>query len=537
MKFRHLTAIAITAMALHSCDEDTGKIGSSLINDNDNFQVTYDQYNVLTGSYVPDSVYSYSEECYLGVVEDPETGSVLKSSFMVQFNMTEETDMPKESDVLGVEDGKAIADSCDIILFYDMTKTFGDTLTAMKIKVSELVKPVDDGIHYSSFDPRKEGYIREDGLKKLQTFTRINLNHSDSIRGLSTYYPYLQIKLNDPYTDKNGRTYKNYGTYIVRNYYEHPEYFKNSYTFIHSICPGFYFETIDGQGLMAKFDEIRLRVFMHYKSDTTTYVGYLSSASTEEVLQTITIKNDKAALRQLAEDNSCTYLKTPAGIFTEVTLPVDEIKQNHSTDSLLSASVYFNRINNEQSSSVFSFDVPKKVILIQKDSVNTFFEQSRNYNNKYAFYSSLSNNAYSFSNSSDISNLIVKMYNDKINGLTAERDSLLEIASTQEIAKINSEKSTWSVLSIEKQISYLRPLINRQSEITDWLIMHPDWNKALLIPVSELKASSSSSSYYSTSTSTVIGLVNEMGLTSTRLVKGTKENPIKIKVIYAKFND
>ena len=492
MKFRHLTAIAITAMALHSCDEDTGKVGSSLTNDNDNFKVTYEQYDVLTSSFVPDSVYSYSEECYLGVVEDPETGSVLESSFMVQFNMTEETEMPKESDILSIEDGKAVADSCDMILFYDMTKTFGDSLTAMKIKLSELKSPVDDGIHYSNFNPKNEGYIREDGLKKLQTFSRVNLNHPDSIRSLSNYNPYLQIKLNDPYTDKNGRTYKNYGTYIVRNYYEHPEYFKNSYSFIHNICPGFYLETIDGQGLMAKFDEVRLRVFLHYKSDTTKYVGYLGSASTEEVLQTITINNDKVALRRLAEDNSCTYLKTPAGIFTEVTLPVDDIKQNHTSDSLLSASVYFNRINNEQLSSMFSFSVPQKVILIQKDRVDVFFKQSRNYNNKYAFYSSLSKNAYSFSSSSDISNLIVKMYNDKKNGLRSD---------------------------------------------PDWVAKHPNWNKALLIPVSELKASSASSTTYSSMTSSVIGLVNEMGLTSTRLIRGTKENPIKINVIYAKFND
>lgn len=492
MKFRHLTAIAITAMALHSCDEDTGKIGSSLTNNNDNFQVTYNQYDVLTSSFVPDSVYSYSEECYLGIVEDPETGSVLESSFMVQFNMTEETEMPKESAVLSREDDKAIADSCDIILFYDMTKTFGDTLTAMKIKMSELNKPIADGIHYSSFDPKEQGYIREDGLKKYQTFTRTNLNHSDSVRSLSNYYPYLQVKLNDPYTDKNGRTYKNYGTYIVRSYYEHPEYFKNSYSFIHNVCPGFYFETLDGQGLMAKFDEIRLRVFLHYQSDTTEYVGYLGSASTEEVLQTITVKNDKAALRQLAEDNSCTYLKTPAGIFTEVTLPVDDIKQTHANDSLLSASVYFNRINNEQWSSAFSFNVPQKVILIQKDSVNVFFEQSRNYNNRYAFYTSLSKNAYSFSSSSDISNMIVKMYNDKQKGLKSD---------------------------------------------PDWVSKHPNWNKALLIPVSELKATSSSSTTYSGTTSTVIGLVNEMGLTSTRLVRGTKESPIKLNVIYARFND
>ena len=45
----------------------------------------------------------------------------------------------------------------------------------------------------------------------------------------------------------------------------------------------------------------------------------------------------------LREDNTCTYLKTPAGIFTEVTLPVDEISTSHSTDSLLTAKIVFQR--------------------------------------------------------------------------------------------------------------------------------------------------------------------------------------------------
>ena len=64
----------------------------------------------------------------------------------------------------------------------------------------------------------------------------------------------------------------------------------------------------------------------------------------------------------------------------------------------------------------------------------------------------------------------------------------------------------------------------------NWLEKHPNWNKALLIPVSELTTSSSSGS-------TTVALVNEMGLTTTRLKRGTPQDPIKMRVIYARFNN
>jgi hypothetical protein len=153
---------------------------------------------------------------------------------------------------------------------------------------------------------------------------------------------------------------------------------------------------------------------------------------------------------------------------------------------LLSVSVSFNRVNNFESLSKYTFAAPKKVLLIQKDSLNSFFEKSQNYNNKYAFYTTLSKNAYSFSTSSDINNLIIKMYNDRIEG---------------------------------------------QKHDPDWVAKHPNWNKALLVPVGELTTLTSSS------TSTPIALVNEMGLTSTRMKRGTTQDPIKLRVIYARFNN
>ena len=65
----------------------------------------------------------------------------------------------------------------------------------------------------------------------------------------------------------------------------------------------------------------------------------------------------------------------------------------------------------------------------------------------------------------------------------------------------------------------------------NWVEKHPDWNKALLIPVSDYSITTSSSS-----ASTSIALVNEMGVTTTRMKRGTPEDPIKMRVIYAKFN-
>ena len=157
MKFKHLTAIALTAIAIISCDEGTGTVGDSLTSASDNLLVTYSEFNVLTNSFVPDSVYSYNEECYLGKVSDPETGSIVKSNFMFQFNMMENKHLPDESQMAVSDDGKVVADSCEILLFFDESNCFGDTLAALKIKVSELEKPIADGIHYTNFDPAKSG--------------------------------------------------------------------------------------------------------------------------------------------------------------------------------------------------------------------------------------------------------------------------------------------------------------------------------------------------------------------------------------------
>lgn len=487
MKFRLFTAIALTAMAIVSCNEETQDIGKSLTDEDDKLQVTTGIYQATSRSLLVDSVYAQNFDCYFGQVKDPETDTYVKSEFMTQFNLLEGVKFPEKSKMYQ-EDGEVVADSCEIWLYFNKNKCYGDSLTPLKMSVKELSKPMDETIkYYSNYDPEEKGYIRTDGLKKQVMFTLSNLTYNDSIRSLSRYTDIIRISLNDPYTDKNGKRYKSYGNYLLQNYYEHPEYYKNSYTFIHTICPGFYFQITDGLGVMANLGEIDIKLYFRYKKDGDTYTKTtMEFAATSEVLQTCRVTNDKEGLKRLVADNTCTYLKTPSGIITEVTLPVWEIMDGHLNDSLLSVNMSFQRMNSDIILNDYVISAPSTILMIQKDSLFSFFEKERTYDYRDSFVATLSKNTYSFKN---MGNLVSLMFQERFIG------ELLD---------------------------------------PDWEKKHPDWDKVVLVPVTTYTSSATSTST-TTTVATVSSICNNISLTSTRLVGGN--TPIKVNVIYAKFND
>lgn len=487
MKLKLMTAIALTAMAMISCNEDTGGVGTSLTNETDKLDISTGFFTATSQSIKADSVFARNFECYFGKVKDPETGAYVKSEFMAQFTMLEGFTLPDKSNILGTDNGDIAADSCEIWLVFDRSNCYGDSLTPLKVNVLELDKAMNDNMtYYSNYDPKAEGFIRSNGLKKSSMFSIANLHFTDSARFSSSWTDFAKIQLNDSYTDKNGTTYNNYGTYVMRTYYEHPEYFANAYNFTRNVCPGFYYEVSDGMGVMTKISEIDLQIFYHFKKDTTTYYTSFFTSSTPEVLQTSRVINDEQALQRLIEDQNCTYLKAPAGIFTEVTLPIDEITTTHASDSLLSVSINFARENSLDPSSSFPISAPSNILMIQKDQLYTFFEKSDFYDNTSSYMSSLSKNAYTFDN---IGNLVTLMAKNKAEGLKSD---------------------------------------------PNWVANNPDWNKVVLVPISII--SSSSSDVYGNVTSSISGVCHQMGLSSTKLVGG-KNHPINIEVIYAKFKE
>ena len=143
MKPKFLTAIAITAMAIVSCSVDTDTIGSSLTNETDKLEFSTRSFQAFSRSVLVDSVYARNYETYFGKVKDPETGTYVKTEFMAQFNMQEDVKLPSLSQMLSKdEEGKILADSCEIWLLFDKSSSYGDSLTPLKMNILELDRPM-----------------------------------------------------------------------------------------------------------------------------------------------------------------------------------------------------------------------------------------------------------------------------------------------------------------------------------------------------------------------------------------------------------
>lgn len=402
MKFRYLVGVMLTMFILSSCDDTTNEIGSSLIHDMDNLDVSTDTFKVSSRTLVADSVYSRSTYGYLGSIRDPETGNVITGNFMTQFYTLEEyaNAFPAIDSIASRVDGKIIADSCEIRLFF--SNFYGDSLSTMKVTAHEMGKPMlENQRYYSNFDPKKEGYLRQGGIKKEKVYTLADQSVSKATRYSDSYTSNIRIPLNDAYTDKDGNQYNNYGSYIINSMYKDKSNFSDQLKFIKNVVPGFYFESTGGIGSMAYIFTSKLIVYFRVLSEDSVYNALIEFGGTEEVLQTTKIENNDAYLQTLAADNSCTYLKTPAGLFTELTLPVDDILRGHDTDSLSAAKLVIPRIN-DSSQSDYNLPAPSQLLLIPKDSLYTFFENNRIINNRTSYLASspstTGNNTYLYSN-------------------------------------------------------------------------------------------------------------------------------------------
>lgn len=474
-----LMGIAMITIAISSCTEDTSMLGNTLVSESDQFTIVSDTFDVSTRSIIADSILARSSYSYLGKIKDPETGSYITANFMTQFSTLESEAsnlFPPLSLLRGEEDDhadNALADSCFLNIIVD--NFMGDSLAAMKMTISELDKPVmENRQYYTNFDLEKNGFLRADGLYKKALYTLSDLTQSDSLRNLNqngTNYFRIKVPINDPYTDKSGRTWNNYGSYVMNTYYEHPEYFKNSQTFVQKVCPGFYFKTTDGLGVMTEVYQTQLVIHIHYMNDGKIINRQKAFIGNEEVLQTTNFISDKNTIQRLAADTRYTYIKAPDGIFTEVTLPVDDIKRGHENDTITSAKIVFRRMNDSSSLTDDLLSEPQYLMILEKDSLYSFFEH-RDLPNNVASYLAVYNsnkNTYTFNN---ISGLINRMY-DKRNASA-------------------------------------------------------DWNKAVIVPVQVITSSSSSS------TSSVAGVSNELRVVSVRLVGGRDNpyDPVRISVVY-----
>ena len=476
---RLLTVLVIAALTFAACDDTTEEIGGSITNKIDNINISDSAFNVTTKSIVAGAVLSRNNTGLIGKMKDPETGNYVKGDYMTQLSVLPTFDVDTLDYIKQANNGSIEADSCYLLVSYNAS--YGDTIAPMKVTAYEMTEPMaEDQEYYSDYDAFKEGWVSENNQHWSSNY---NLSNTSDVKNFKIY-------LNKEYK-KDGKTYKNYGSYILQTYEKHPEYFKTNFKFLHNVCPGFYIKNVGGTGNMAKIWNTELIFYWTRhktinKDSTAVSIGYNRFDGTEEVLQLNKIENDTENLKKLAskDQEKCTYLKSPAGIFTEVTLPIEDIMKGHEKDTLNTATISFPRLNNENEDNPYNFATPSTILMVQKDSLKSFFEKSKLADNRTSYTASYSStgtykNAYTFQN---IANLVSAMYKNKGKG--------------------------------------------------------ENWNKVVLVPVNVITTTQGYT--------TVISKINhDMSLASTRLKRGVittdsngkETSPIQIKVIYSKFKE
>ena len=472
-------ALAVSMALITSCDDTTDTIGGSLIPDNDKLVVSTDSFDVSSKTIPAGNVIPRTSTGYLGKMTDAETNTQVTANFMTQFHVLDNYQMTVADSITSRDESKnIIADSCEIRLFYK--GSYGDSLAQMKLTAYELNKPVEEGITYrSNFDPIANNYVRTNGgIAVNRSYTLTDLTEPDSVRKTSNYVKNINIKLNDQYTDKDGVVYNNFGTYLMRKYQSNPTAFRNSYHFLHEICPGFYFKITDGEGSMAKIEQAQINIYYRAKKGTSEKETFTKLVGTEEVLQLTNFSNDQAKLQDLIKETGHTYLKTPAGLFTQLTLPITDILTGHENDTINSAKIEVKRVNNN-ASSTYNFGIPQNVLMLPADSVETFFAKTRLNDNKTSF-----------------------------------------------LASYNTTKNSYIFNNISGLISFFKQAKSPRSE---------NWGKVVLVPV-ELQTTSTGSG--ASQKTTVNMISNQMGLSSTKLLGNTSAgNGLRITVVYSKFNN
>lgn len=463
-----LLAIA-TLLTFTQCDDNTETMGGCIVPNTDIITARTDTFHAQSNTIMAnDSILANTSYVYLGQYTDSESGTEFTSSFITQFGCTEDFEFPEEG-VIGDS-----ATSTTLRLYFD--KYYGDSLNAMHCEVYELDNTLQEGVpYYTNLDPDEFYDMLREPLA-VKTFNAIDYQQHDTILNGENYTRHIEIPLPNSIGNK-----------FISKFYEKDaegnnigkKYFENSEVFINEIFKGIYVKCTQGDGTVFKIYRTRLDIgFQRYITSSSGAKDSIQGLtapfySGKEVLQTN--KFDNSNLQQLVDKKEHTYIKTPAGLFTEVTLPVSEIVEN--CDTINSAKITFTRYNEE---SGYSTTPHSKLLMVRKGDMHRFFLKNElaDNNTSYLTTFSSSSNEYTFSN---IANLLKQCYKEHSEGTEAD---------------------------------------------PQWEAKNPDWNKVVLIPVTTTEDSNGS----------VVKIVHDISISSMRLRGGT-EYQIPIQIVTSKFKE
>ena len=502
MKVKFLGALLLTAtLTFFGCDDNTGTLGIGMLPGSDGISALTTKYPVTTRSVLADSVFAKTSTGYVGRFTDPDFG-YYEASFLTELNCIDNFKFPevydkeKKTGILTKNEVEGVR----LVVFY--STWFGDSLNACRMSAYELQEPLERN-RYTNIDP-KEYYIKDGSsiLLGRRAYTAYDTSVTDEERnatdsyGNKTYYPSITFTLDK---EKYGNKWLEYAK-------TNPEYFENSEGFS-KLFKGVYIKSDYGDGTILYVDRVDLQMkYEFYVLNDTTNIPYKAHdgtdsiattwrtefASTKEVIQANQFLNS-AKIKERVDETDHTYIKSPAGIFTEAELPYDDIYQKLANDTLNAVKLTFTNYNKQDSPYEFSMSAPSNVLLLRKVDFKSFFEENKLPDNITSYtvkHNNVATNQYTFNN-------IARLVTTCIQG----KDAAMKKAKEEAGDKWNQE---------------------------EW---EKDWRTVYLIPVSITYDTTSSST-----SSTMTGIQNDLQPGYAMLKGGPKGEALELEVTYTTFN-
>lgn len=479
--------IALLAITFFGCDDNTAGLGLGMFpNSDQNLNGKLSTFDVTTESVPTGRIYAKTNIGYVGKFTDNTFGAynagflatlncpvgltfdkVYKETtvdgkktatgiIVTDFNNVEEN---AKNSVTHIKDANGqIIGNCQISLYLWYTSYFGDSLTACRMSVYELNKKkleIKDNPYYTDIDPKDFYDIDHPIVLGVKAYTAVDL--TDSLRFNEKYVPSVRLHLNETITqdlgrrllEANGEDFSSRFNDIFKGIYVKSDYGDGTVLYVNQV-------QMDVRSLRYVTDSITgIKKQTKTGKDSITYTGR-SFYSTREVIQANQLTNDPQKIAEIIAEGKNTYLKTPAGIFTQATLPISAIGEQLKQDTLNAVKLTFSNYN-QTSDKKFGMSIPYNVLLIRKKYKDSFFEKNQLNDNITSYTANhLSNtNQYVFNN---ITNLINDCLAD------GEREAAEKDFKDGKVSDVKDENGN-PVTNIEMWEKY------------------SDWNKVVLIPV------------------------------------------------------
>ena len=367
--------IAALAVIVIACNDMLDDIGLTQQPVRDRVSVGVDTLELSVRTVAVDSIFARTRRPVLGEYIDPIFGSI-KSEFIGGFFL---------HNGAGFTSG-AIIDSVRVVLSY--TTFMGDSLAPMRLSVFPALKSLRNLENMTNIDLEAKGYI-DTSIAPLGERTFTGRNNISRLETIQIGWAVESIRVYEIPVVLPTQIGEDFLAEYLR---PNRGMMANNDLFNEFLFHGLYFTTTFGNSTLISVNSTSLFVHYHYLDEggsstqqDTIRTNALRLNITPEVMQVNTVQTNSAHL--LEPNDEFTFIKSPAGVKTEVVFPISEVHDKLQRQALNLADFTVFAMPDAMDHIAVRLNPPQHLLLINRDSLDGFFERRMMPDNRTSFLS------------------------------------------------------------------------------------------------------------------------------------------------------